>query len=179
MQSGLRTCPKSEDLWMEYLRMELTYLNKLKERKLACETGVGSLPKDDKETEQQKEENMDTFVSLSNDILFQRGSLTIQTIYHGAVEALPSSMSLRKRFLEILDDVDLVQSEELKEEIMEDLKKKFSQNEDYWDWLARLQVVYTEGRKDLSKEFLLGKLNKASEVSVDMDLLYLPMLCHN
>ncbi|KAH7662036.1 U3 small nucleolar RNA-associated protein 6 [Dioscorea alata] len=164
MQSGLRTCPKSEDLWMEYLRMELTYLNKLKERKLACETGVGSLPKDDKETEQQKEENVDAFVSLSNDILFQRGSLTIQTIYHGAVEALPSSMSLRKRFLEILDDVDLVQSEELKEEIMEDLKKYFSQNEDYWDWLARRQVAYTEGRKDLSKEFLLGKLNKASEV---------------
>ncbi|KAJ0983039.1 hypothetical protein J5N97_011294 [Dioscorea zingiberensis] len=37
MQSGLRTCPKSEDLWMEYLRMELTYLNKLKARKIACE----------------------------------------------------------------------------------------------------------------------------------------------
>ena len=30
MQSGLRMCPNSEDLWIEYLRMGLTYLNKLK-----------------------------------------------------------------------------------------------------------------------------------------------------
>ncbi|KAJ0982963.1 hypothetical protein J5N97_011218 [Dioscorea zingiberensis] len=162
MQSGLRTCPNSEDLWMEYLRMELTYLNKLKARKIACEKGVGSLVGE--ETEQRKGEDMETFISVNDDILCKRGPLAVQTIYHGAVEALPSSMSLRKRFLEILDNVDLVQSEELKEEIMEDLKKNFSQNEEYWDWLARLQVVHMKESKKLKTEVLLSKLNKAFEV---------------
>ncbi|RVX07994.1 U3 small nucleolar RNA-associated protein 6-like [Vitis vinifera] len=43
MQSGLRVCPTSEDLWVEYLRMELTYLNKLKARKVALGEDEGTL----------------------------------------------------------------------------------------------------------------------------------------
>ncbi|CAI9092599.1 OLC1v1027883C1 [Oldenlandia corymbosa var. corymbosa] len=35
MQRGLGACPNSEDLWVEYLPMELTYLNKLKAQKVA------------------------------------------------------------------------------------------------------------------------------------------------
>ncbi|KQJ95121.1 hypothetical protein BRADI_3g15302v3, partial [Brachypodium distachyon] len=30
MQSGLRSCPESEDVWIKYLRKELTCVNKLK-----------------------------------------------------------------------------------------------------------------------------------------------------
>jgi U3 small nucleolar RNA-associated protein 6 len=33
MQRGLRMCPKSEQLWLEYLRMELTYAQRLKARR--------------------------------------------------------------------------------------------------------------------------------------------------
>ncbi|KAH7839425.1 hypothetical protein Vadar_003994 [Vaccinium darrowii] len=46
MQSGLRACPTSEDLWVEYLRMELTYLNKLKARKVILGEDKGTLNRD-------------------------------------------------------------------------------------------------------------------------------------
>ncbi|GAB2212064.1 hypothetical protein Droror1_Dr00025408 [Drosera rotundifolia] len=49
MQSALRACPGSEDLWVEYLRMELTYLTKLKMRKVILGEDVGSLIREDKD----------------------------------------------------------------------------------------------------------------------------------
>ncbi|XP_008778548.1 U3 small nucleolar RNA-associated protein 6 homolog isoform X2 [Phoenix dactylifera] len=183
MQSGLRACPKSEDLWIEYLRMELTYLNKLKARKVALGEEVVTLEKESGEAKQWKEENKDLFMPLNEErgdaegsdlqegalekkenLFWQQGSMILQTIYHGAVEALPSSMSLRKRFLEILDSVDLAHSDELKIEVMENFKKDFSHDVDYWDWIARLQVSNSANHKDLKREVVLSKLDRAVQV---------------
>ncbi|KAJ6816187.1 U3 small nucleolar RNA-associated protein 6-like protein [Iris pallida] len=179
MWSGLRACPQSEDLWVEYLRMELTYLNKLKARKVALGEDVKTLERGNPEVEQWKEENKDLFMSLNdeeeepeganqnegnlekNDNPFlQQGSAILQTIYHGAVEAMPSSMSLRKQFLEVLDSVDLAQSDDLRKEVMEDFRRDFSHDELYWDWRARLQILDTKKEEDE----ILSKLNKAVEV---------------
>lgn len=190
MQSGLRECSSSEDLWIEYLRMELTYLNKLKARKVALGEEVGTLSKalETDEERKWKEENEDLFVSLdegqvaegsesqtvpleqSENFFWKHGSSILRTIYHGAVEAMPNSMSLRRRFLEILDDVDLVHSDELKGEVMEDIKRQFSKEEDYWDWIARLQICGTQKMKGMTKDEALCRLNKAVQVSVDMTL---------
>lgn len=174
MQSGLRACPKSEDLWIEYLRMELTYLNKLKARKVALGENVRMLNLESGDAKQWKEENKDLFMTMSvneesedvegENLFWQRGSLILQTIYQGAVEALPSSMSLRKRFLEILDSVDLAHSDNLKEEILEDLKKHFSHDEYYWDWIARIQISDAEKSNNMTKAEALTKLNRAVEV---------------
>lgn len=174
MQSGLRACPKSEDLWIEYLRMELTYLNKLKARKVALGENVRMLDRNSGEAKQWKEENKDLFMTMSvneesedvegEDLFWQRGSMILQTIYQGAVDALPSSMSMRKRFLEILDTVDLAHSDRLKEEILEDLKKQFSHDEHYWDWIARLQISSPGKSGPVTKPEALAKLNKAVEV---------------
>lgn len=180
MWSGLRACPNSEDLWIEYLRMELTYVNKLKARKIALGENVGMGKQEDVDAEQWKEENKDLFMSLDEgaegakgpdlkegslekkDNLFsQQGSEIIQTIYHGAVKAVPSSINLRKRFLELLDTVDLAHSDDLRKEVMADFKKDFSHDELYWDWIARLQIMDTR----ISNDELLPKLNKAIEVS--------------
>ncbi|XP_020093053.1 U3 small nucleolar RNA-associated protein 6 homolog [Ananas comosus] len=179
MQSGLRACPKSEDLWIEYLRMELTYLNKLKARKFALGEDVKTLGRNSNESDQWKEENKDLFMPLNEegkalpkegtleekeDLFWQQGLLILQTIYHGAIEAIPTSMSLRKQFLEILDSVDLAHSDELKVEVLDDLKKDFSHDEDYWDWIARFQISDALNRKDLSREEVISKLNKAVQV---------------
>ncbi|GBG80828.1 hypothetical protein CBR_g31384 [Chara braunii] len=43
MQRGLRMCPKSESMWIEYFKMELTYLAKLQARREVL--GIGPLPK--------------------------------------------------------------------------------------------------------------------------------------
>ncbi|KAM3386220.1 hypothetical protein ACQJBY_009702 [Aegilops geniculata] len=184
MQSGLRSCPESEDMWIEYLRMELTYLNKLKARKVALGEDVKTLQKSSDDSGQWKEENKELFMSLDEqddspkesgledvaledkeDLFWQQGVLIIRTIYHGAMEALPSSLTLRKKILEILNSVELAHSEQLRLEVMDDLKKDFSHNEDYWDWLARLQLSdSTNSSTSNKKEAVLNKLNKSIQV---------------
>lgn len=184
MQSGLRSCPDSEDMWIEYLRMELTYLNKLKARKVALGEDVKMLQKSDDDAGQWKEENKELFMPLNEkdegpedsrsggealeekeDMFWRQGLLIIQTIYHGAMEALPSSLTLRKKFLEILNSVDLAHSEEMKIEVLDDLKKDFSHCEDYWDWFARLQLTDLNKSSTLNgKDTLSNKLNKSIQV---------------
>ncbi|CAN6196624.1 unnamed protein product [Urochloa humidicola] len=177
MQSGLRSCPESEDMWIEYLRMELTYLNKLKARKVALGEDVKTLQKSDNDAGHWKEENKELFMPLNEqdeepqdsrpsleekeDLFWRQGLLIIQTIYHGAVEALPSSLTLRKKFLDILNGVDLAHSDELKIEVLDDLKKDFSNCEDYWDWFARLQVTDNTSN---GKDALSNKLNRSIQV---------------
>nr|CAB3451665.1 unnamed protein product [Digitaria exilis] len=181
MQSGLRSCPQSEDMWVEYLRMELTYLNKLKARKVALGEDVKTLQKSDNDAGHWKEENKELFMPLNEqdeepkdsgsaadaleekeDMFWRQGLLIIQTIYQGAVEALPSSLTLRKKFLEILNSVDLAHSEELKLEVLDDLKKDFSHCEDYWDWFARLQLTDLNSSNSLNgKDALSNKVNRS------------------
>ncbi|KAJ1256845.1 hypothetical protein BS78_K286800 [Paspalum vaginatum] len=173
MQSGLRSCPQSEDMWIEYLRMELTYLNKLKARKVALGEDVKTLQKNDSDAGQWKQENKELFMPLNEqvgdpkdpgsdgvstqekeDLFWQQGLLIIQTIYRGVVEALPSGFTLRKKFLEILNSVDLAHSDELK-------------LEDYWDWFPRLQLgnLNNSGNTDIStKEATSNKLNRSIQV---------------
>lgn len=184
MQSGLRSCPQSEDMWIEYLRMELTYLNKLKARKVALGEDVKTLQKKDNDASQWKEENKELFMPLNEqvkdpkepgsagdaleekeDLFWRQGLLIIQTIYHGAVEALPSSLTLRKKFLEILNSVDLAHSDELKLEVLDDLKRDFSHSEDYWDWFARLQLSNLNSSSNSNrKDAISNKLNRSIQV---------------
>ncbi|KAL6880370.1 hypothetical protein ACP4OV_011935 [Aristida adscensionis] len=184
MQSGLRSCPESEDMWIEYLRMELTYLNKLKARKVALGEDVKTLQKNSNDAGQWKEENKELFMPLNEqgqgpeesgsvgiapeekeDLFWQQGLLIIQTVYHGAIEALPTSLTLRKKFLEILNSVDLAHSDELKIEVLDDLKKDFSHTEDYWDWFARLQITdLTDSNNSNRKDAMLKKVNKSIQV---------------
>ncbi|KAI3948872.1 hypothetical protein MKX01_022286 [Papaver californicum] len=185
MQNGLRACPESEDLWVEYLRMELTYLNKLKARKTALgeDTVTLAQKEGDVDEKQWRDENKDLFMSLDGekegvdgtdvqegeseikkDTFREQGSVILQTIYSRAIEALPTSMSLRKRFLEILDGIDLAHSEELRKEMMDGMKRDFAMKAEYWDWLARLQIGDLEKTKDMSKKDMLCRLNKAVDV---------------
>ncbi|KAF3453201.1 hypothetical protein FNV43_RR03640 [Rhamnella rubrinervis] len=184
MQNGLRMCPTSENLWIEYLRMELTYLNKLKARKIALGDDEGTLT-DDWRTVDEKEwrdENADLFMSLNNerentdtsnieseepekkiDLFREQGLSILRTIYAGAVENIPSSLVLRKRFLEILEATDLAHSEEMREEILGEMKRDFSTEPEYWDWLARIECD-PENVKDMSEELMLSQIQKALQV---------------
>ncbi|OWM85566.1 U3 small nucleolar RNA-associated protein 6 homolog [Punica granatum] len=185
MQSGLRLCPKSEDLWVEYLRMELTYLNKLKARRVALGEDEGALTHDQKDAneKQWREENQDLFMSLNeeregakgsdaeseesekkSDLFREQGLNVLQTIYGGALEALPSSFSLRRRFFEILEAIDLADSEGMHEKILTDMKRDFSADPEYWDWLAKLEIPELSTVENLSEESMQHKLLKAVKV---------------
>jgi U3 small nucleolar RNA-associated protein 6 len=181
MQSGLRACPTSEDLWVEYLRMELTYLNKLKARKVALGEDEGTLVRDDRlaDEKQWRDENKDLFMSLDDgenveneglkmklDLFRKQGLSVLETIYSAAVEAIPSSFSLRKQLFEMLEAIDVAHSEEeMREEMLNDMKRDFSTEPEYWDWLAKLEIVDSESTQEMSKrEILLSQMEKATQV---------------
>lgn len=173
MQSGLRACPTSEDLWVEYLRMELTFLNKLKMRKVILGEDDGTLVRDDKDAEEKQwqDENEDLFMSLDEkkedsnelnvqnehvdkklDFFREHGFSILHTVYKGAIDALPSSLSLRKKFLEIVEATDLAHSEELQREILADMRRDFFKDPEYWEWLARLKISDPQTTPDISLE---------------------------
>uniref|UniRef100_A0A5B6ZWP1 U3 small nucleolar RNA-associated protein 6 n=1 Tax=Davidia involucrata TaxID=16924 RepID=A0A5B6ZWP1_DAVIN len=185
MQSGLRACPTSEDLWVEYLRMELTYLNKLKARKVALGEDEGTLIRDhqDADEKQWRDENKELFMALDEkreddkapdvqneeskkklDLFRKQGLSILRTIYCGAVEALPSSFILRMHFFEILEATDLEHSEEMRIDILADMKRDFSKEPEYWDWLAKLETIDPTGRQEISKEIMSFQLEKAMQV---------------
>ncbi|XP_020590803.1 U3 small nucleolar RNA-associated protein 6 homolog [Phalaenopsis equestris] len=185
MQSGLRACPKSEDMWIEYLRLELTYLNKLKARKEALGEDLQTLERGGILVRQWKEDNKDLFMSLDagndekNDkkesdleenhaekqnLFWQLGFMVLEAIYHEAIKTIPSSISLRKRFLEVLSSIDLAHSNELKIEILKDLKRDFSHDEQYWDLMARIQLSDVIMTNEEDKHEVSSKLNQAFQV---------------
>ncbi|XP_028093978.1 U3 small nucleolar RNA-associated protein 6 homolog isoform X2 [Camellia sinensis] len=185
MQSGLRSCTTSGDLWVEYLRMELTYLNKLKARKVALGEDEGSLIRDhrDADEKQWRDENKELFMVLDEkrendkesnvqngesnkklDLFQEHGLSILRTVYSGAVEALPSSFSLRTRFIEILEATDLAHSEEMLNEILADMKRDFSKEPEYWDWLARLETTDSKSTQKMGKEIMPCQLEKAIQV---------------
>lgn len=186
MQSGLRVCPTSEDLWVEYLRMELTYLNKLKARKVALGEDEGTLVRHNRlaDEKQWRDENKELFMSLKDekenddglnvenedlkmklDLFRQEGLSVLRTVYSAAVEALPSSFSLRKRLFEILEAMDLAQSEEMRKEMLNDMKRDFSTEPEYWDWLARLEINDPTSTQEMSEgETVLSQMQNAVQV---------------
>lgn len=182
MQSGLRACPDSEDLWVEYLRMELTYLNKLKARKAVLGEDGGAMVQHsgDEEDEEWKDKNKDLFMSLNEEghkkdgldakegnaekkeDAFQEQALIIfRTIYSEAIEAIPTGLNMRKRFLAVLDELDLAYLKELKDEIMSNIKKDFLKDENYWDWFARLKILHDKKGKHSITNVSLSQFNEA------------------
>ncbi|KAK4755081.1 hypothetical protein SAY87_008838 [Trapa incisa] len=184
MESGLRLCPKSEDLWVERLRMELTCLNKLKARSLILREAEGGLSHDqnDADTDQQKDTN-ENFMPLNEErnesngssaekeqsekkleLLREQGLNIFQTVYSSALEVLPSSFNIRRRFFEILEETDLEDSKEMRQKILNDMKSDFSSDPEYWNWLARTEIPDLSNLKDPSEETLQHKLLKGIEI---------------
>ncbi|KAI3456471.1 hypothetical protein Pfo_013134 [Paulownia fortunei] len=162
MQNGLRACPTSEDLWVEYLRMELTYLNKLKARKVALGEDEVNLARDHRSADEKqwRDENKELFMTLNEsgdvdkrsslqdgesegklDVFREHGLNILRTIYSSAIEALPTAFSLRTRFLDILEATELAHSEDMRKKILNDMKRDFSEEPLYWDWLARVEIA--------------------------------------
>ncbi|KAF7842434.1 U3 small nucleolar RNA-associated protein 6-like protein [Senna tora] len=183
MQEGLRVCPTSEDLWVEYLRMELTYLNKLKARKVALGEDEGTLTSDRRaaDEKQWRDENQELFMSLNEneendksnvesdeskkkqEVFAEHGMSIFRTIYIGAVEAVPSSLNLQKRFLEILEGIKLANSEEMCKEILSDMKRNFLTDPEFWDWLARREYN-PENVQGRSEDVIIAQMQKAIQV---------------
>ncbi|XP_010666961.2 uncharacterized protein LOC104884066 [Beta vulgaris subsp. vulgaris] len=208
MQMGLRSCPSSEDLWVEFLRMELTCLNKLKARKVILGEDNGTLVRDDEDAEEKQwqDENNDLFMSLEGekgaddssdvqkedsskklDVFREQGFRLFQKIYEGAIDAIPSSFSLRKRFLEILEAMDLAHSKEMQAEIVAHMRRDFSKEPEFWDWLAQGKLKDPQSTPDISSENGRSQVDEVIKVyeeaiqsvpSVVMFDMYIKFLTH-
>ncbi|CAM8908887.1 unnamed protein product [Rhodiola kirilowii] len=138
--------------------------NGLRARKVALGEDEGSLvaKQVDAGEKQWRDENQDLFMSIQDgegkeegrDVeneqskksdLFQEQALSIlQAVYGGAVEAIPSSIGLRQRLFEIAEATNFAQSEELKRQILDDMKRDFSTVPKYWEWLAKIEFYVPE-----------------------------------
>lgn len=146
--------------------MELTYLNKLKARKIALGEDEGNLTRDHRNADEKqwRDDNKELFMALTEngnvdktsspqdgesegklDVFREHGLNILQTIYSGAIEALPTAFSLRTRFLDILEATELVYSEDMRTNILGDMKRDFSEEPLYWDWLARVEIAGAQG----------------------------------
>lgn len=153
MQQGLRTCPKSETLWLEYFRMELIFAEKVKARRLVL--GI-STPETPAITEAGEADEDDKISKSGTDGGGEEGKVQVshhatsikiaQVIYRNAIAAIPDSVRFRQRFLEILESIDVEKLMALEGDIYAGLREDFVTNEDSWAWLARRQFVKAESK---------------------------------
>jgi U3 small nucleolar RNA-associated protein 6 len=166
MQRGLRMCPKSENLWVEYFRMELTAAQKLKARQIVL--GIGHKPRPEALLENGNatehsgmvEVELDGNVSRDLEIVARKEDAGInlmdeqeasfkiaRAIYRSAIAALPNSPGLRQQFLEVIEAIDLEQAGALESEIYSGLRDNFPGDEKSWDWQAHrcLLKVHKQG----------------------------------
>lgn len=154
MQQGIRACPKSETLWLEYFRMELIFAEKVKARRLvlgisapetpliteAGEVDDDDIPKSGTDEDEEKEKGKPT---VSH---FTASCKIAQVIYRKAISEIPDSLRFRQRFLEILESIDVEKLMALEGEIYAGLREHFVTDENSWAWLARRQFVKAEGK---------------------------------
>ena len=163
MQQGLRMCPKSETLWLEYFHMELIFAQKIKARRLIL--GVGEKPaiteageaQEGAVSDQGEEEDGESKKKPS--ISHHAATCKIAwAVYKNAIAAIPNSLTFRQRFLEIVETIDVEQSEALEDEIYAGLRQDFETDEESWAWLARRHLVKAEKKG-------LGMLESGLEAS--------------
>jgi U3 small nucleolar RNA-associated protein 6 len=148
MQQGLRMCPKSETLWLEYFHMELIFAQKIKARRLIL--GVEEKPAiteggSAQEGACDQGEEVDGKIKRKASISHHAATCKIAwAVYKNAIAAIPNSLSFRQRFLEIVETIDVEQSEALEDEIYAGLRQDFDTDEESWAWLAKRHLVKAE-----------------------------------
>jgi U3 small nucleolar RNA-associated protein 6 len=195
MLSGIRACPKSEILWLEYFRMELTFVSKLRARKIALGLDKVSSLNEEEEEKTWKEENSDLFMPLNGEKLDDGGTVENENdeletnadviairelgfkmsyaIFNKAIDAIPSSLRFRQLFVEMLDSLEVEKATILEDEICRSMLKEFSSDECCWDWLARRHLKKFQRGKHIGKEKVVAGLNKTIQVSCASEYFYL------
>lgn len=189
MLSGIRACPKSEILWIEYFRMELTFVNKLRARKIALGLDKISSLHEEEDEKTWREENSDLFMPLNGEKLDDEGTVENENnesetnadviairelgfkmayaIFNQAIDAIPSSLRFRQLFVEMLDSLEVEKATILEDEICRTMLNDFSSDECCWDWLARRHLTKLQRGKQIGKKKVVAGLNKTIQVYED------------
>ncbi|ORX93777.1 hypothetical protein K493DRAFT_284390 [Basidiobolus meristosporus CBS 931.73] len=152
LQRGLRLNPESQELWLEYVRLELVYMAKIRERRRI----LGILKKDQakpevevEEEEEKKEEDMIVLptldeeeemepkreITISDGLIqtlkaennaFLSGAVAL-IVYQNAIKSIPNDLDFRRKFLEVFQTIPGTESGQ--ETIYESIKDDFPHDE--------------------------------------------------
>lgn len=193
MQRGLRMCPQSEKLWLEYFRMELVYAERLKtnnygsvlKKKALNANENGDSEDDDDELILRIDDGDEELHGETKSVLPEHkagmesskvdelGYRLACTIYRNAVAAVPSNPEFRQSFMEILHKASFAQASALQDEILKSLEKDFPMDAGCWDWQARIRFE-TTGQRDEAIKVYENALRVVS--SIDMHERYAQFL---
>ncbi|KAJ3218507.1 U3 snoRNP protein [Dinochytrium kinnereticum] len=155
LQRGLRINSDSRNLWHEYFKLELLYIEKLKERRrilfgdkpntsseASTASGEGGVLKGLKEVENEAAESGEKYTALAEDMdnsrLLIKNDATLDTtglgvipmiVYRNAIKAISDDYEFRKGFLHIYRQVG-DDTQESQEEVLESIMNDFSDNAD-------------------------------------------------
>ncbi|MEW5311765.1 MAG: hypothetical protein WDW38_003451 [Sanguina aurantia] len=152
MQQGLRTCKADEQMWAQYLRMELLYVAKLRARRkvlgvssapaAAAATDTG--PDADAAEDSVMETGGDLAVSLGTDAAEAEAAAAdvlqggvAKVVLKAALAALPASLAARKALLTAMAAVTFPGVKRLRHMVYDDLAENFQSDGAAWDLRAR------------------------------------------
>eukprot|EP00850_Spirogloea_muscicola_P006680 SM000032S12064 [mRNA] locus=s32:317116:319701:+ [translate_table: standard] len=147
MQRGLRFCPASASLWLEYLRLELTYARKLRQRRVVLGLVAESSP-----PEASAATDAGGGVTGKTSASDADAELTLkvaQAIYRSAIAAIPDKPAFRLHMATVLQESDDPDSlAPLADEVYEGIAQDFPTSADCWEWRARrwLRKQSADGR---------------------------------
>lgn len=126
MQQGIRMCKGDESIWVEYYRLELLYVAKLRARRevLGLDAADEEVPIDASEPS----------AAAVKAVL---SGAVAHVVYKNAVGAIPNSLSFRVRFLHVLRQFRFEGVEKLREQVLASVGSDFAQNPEAVDVLAR------------------------------------------
>eukprot|EP00897_Mesotaenium_endlicherianum_P009985 jgi/Mesen1/9014/ME000565S08343 len=137
MQRGLRMCPKAELLWLEYFRMELTYAQKLKARRiiLGLSSNAPASAQSQGSGVQYLEAGDESAGFKDGNSLAPEDELSVKiarAIYKSAVAAVPQSPGFRHRFVQLLQAVDFDGVESVEDDVYSSLAADFPSDPESW-----------------------------------------------
>ncbi|GAX82298.1 hypothetical protein CEUSTIGMA_g9727.t1 [Chlamydomonas eustigma] len=168
MQQGLRMCKHEEVMWVEYLRLELMYIQRLRERRRVLgldvpeEEAAGGSNKSSAKVAEITDEAMDVEgrdvdaeASASPDS-DDGAEAAVRAVLMGAVAGIvlknalvtfPTSLDLRRQLLRVLTGFDFPGIQVLLDTLFMSLRSDFANQEEAWDILARRSQTNSRGQE--------------------------------
>eukprot|EP00218_Dolichomastix_sp_CCMP3274_P008299 CAMPEP_0170135540 /NCGR_PEP_ID=MMETSP0033_2-20121228/2529_1 /TAXON_ID=195969 /ORGANISM="Dolichomastix tenuilepis, Strain CCMP3274" /LENGTH=608 /DNA_ID=CAMNT_0010371141 /DNA_START=25 /DNA_END=1851 /DNA_ORIENTATION=+ len=131
MQRGLRMCKESVLLWQEYLRFELLYAQRLRERRALL--GLDTAGPGEEEVEEGE--------AAALKLVLQNAVAGV--VLRKALQALPKSLEFRFEVLRVLEGFE--ETEALAAQVDESLETEFGAEPRAWDARARRNCVSSSG----------------------------------
>jgi len=125
LQKGLRQNNESSILWLEYFKMELLHVRKIKKRKEAL--GIGGI--DLKETEEGEPKEIEIFLQ----------NKTAEIVYKNGIKKIPGDFKFRMQFLEICLEFD--DTENLITNILTNTEDDFKTTENIFEIILKKNIL--------------------------------------